>query len=202
MHAGQIVGLAAATAGAAGTAFLYKGSFSLVVPGSYTVNAGLIDEITARNRRRLLLQRIGLGLLMASFVLADIAALIKPTAAVAAASDRAPSIRELRAIKTVAGMPAYDRMVSCRLRIDWSVSTIDTVVMPVPQFDAAPGDQIMQLYFDAPPMPGDTAEEAKNLKQLPARWTIKKGGFIPESGWARDIQFKAPPLASADWLNC
>jgi hypothetical protein len=55
--------------GAAGTAFLFKGSFAFETPSFWGDDQSLRD-MNARNSRRFLLQRIGLALLMASFLCA------------------------------------------------------------------------------------------------------------------------------------
>jgi len=65
----QIVGLLSAVSGAVGTLFLFFGSFAYEQPPAY-MNAEIIGAMTKRNKRRRLLQQIGLGFLMLSFVLA------------------------------------------------------------------------------------------------------------------------------------
>ena len=54
--------------GAGGTACLYKGTFGFESFSPYANNK-LIQEMSARNKRRLLMQRLGLGLLLLSFLL-------------------------------------------------------------------------------------------------------------------------------------
>jgi hypothetical protein len=65
----QIVGLLSAISGAVGTLFLLFGSFAYEQLSPY-VNSKIIGDMARRNRKRQLLQRIGLGFLMLSFVLA------------------------------------------------------------------------------------------------------------------------------------
>ena len=65
----HIVGLLSAVSGAVGTLFLFFGSFAYEQLSPY-VNSKIIDDMAKRNKRRQLRQRIGLGLLMLSFVLA------------------------------------------------------------------------------------------------------------------------------------
>jgi hypothetical protein len=65
----QIVGLLSAVSGAVGTLFLFFGSFAYEQPPAY-MSRELVDGLVKRNKRRQLLQRIGLGFLMLSFVLA------------------------------------------------------------------------------------------------------------------------------------
>jgi hypothetical protein len=65
----QIVGLLSAISGAVGTLFLFFGSFAYEQPSAY-MNAELIGDMVKRNKKRQFRQRIGLGFLMLSFVLA------------------------------------------------------------------------------------------------------------------------------------
>jgi hypothetical protein len=67
--AAQIVGLLSAVSGAVGTLFLFFGSFAYEQLPPYT-NPEIIRDMAERNKRRQFRQRIGLGLLMLSFVLA------------------------------------------------------------------------------------------------------------------------------------
>jgi hypothetical protein len=67
--AAQIVGLLSAVSGAVGTLFLFFGSFAYEQLSPYT-NPEIIRDLAKRNKRRQFRQRIGLGLLMLSFVLA------------------------------------------------------------------------------------------------------------------------------------
>jgi hypothetical protein len=63
----KVLDLVSALAGAGGTAFLYKGTFGFVALTPYSNNQ-MVADVNQGNKRRLLMQRIGLGLLMVSFV--------------------------------------------------------------------------------------------------------------------------------------
>jgi hypothetical protein len=65
----QIVGLLSAVSGAVGTLFLFFGSFAYE-QFPYYANPELIAAVAKRNKKRQFRQRIGLGLLMLSFILA------------------------------------------------------------------------------------------------------------------------------------
>jgi len=73
----KIVGIASALAGAIGSFLLYKGTFGFEAPSPYASNKFLAD-MAARNRRRLILQRVGFAFLMLSFVLGGISVAIAP----------------------------------------------------------------------------------------------------------------------------
>ena len=73
----KIIGIAAALAGALGTSLLYGGTFGFETFGPYT-NPKLVAQMTARNRRRLRLQRVGLAFLMLSFLLGGVSVAITP----------------------------------------------------------------------------------------------------------------------------
>jgi hypothetical protein len=65
----HIVGLLSAVSGAVGTLFLFFGSFAYEQPSAY-MSPQLIGDMVKRNKKRQFRQRIGLGFLMLSFVLA------------------------------------------------------------------------------------------------------------------------------------
>ena len=65
----KIVEIASAVLGATGTGFLYKGTFGFEGFPFYA-NHKRITDMSARNKRRLLMQRTGLTLLLLSFLCA------------------------------------------------------------------------------------------------------------------------------------
>ena len=69
MTAGKILGVASAVAGAVGSLLLNKGTFGFEAPAVY-MSQELVDQMTARNRRRLALQRAGFGRRSVSVVVA------------------------------------------------------------------------------------------------------------------------------------
>jgi hypothetical protein len=69
---GRLINLAAAVLGAIGAIVLFNGSFvyeSFSPMHSRRQRADTVKAQTERNRRRQIMQRIGLGLILASFVL-------------------------------------------------------------------------------------------------------------------------------------
>lgn len=72
MNVTKALNVASAIAGFAGTVLLYQGTFGLVAPGAY-MNTALLAEMKKANDRRQLLQRAGLMLLTASFLLQGVA---------------------------------------------------------------------------------------------------------------------------------
>lgn len=69
------VSIAAATAGVAGTISLFAGSFAYEQLGGYA-DKKLVGDVSRRNKRRSILQRVGLSLILASFVLQGIATIL------------------------------------------------------------------------------------------------------------------------------
>jgi hypothetical protein len=67
----KIFGLLSAVLGAGGTLLLFFGSFAYEGFSPY-INQQMIDAQMKRNKRRQALQRVGLAMLMASFVLAGL----------------------------------------------------------------------------------------------------------------------------------
>ena len=65
-----------------------------------------------------------------------------------------------------------------------------------PRIGATKGDIVVQLLMDVPPPRGEALESTKDLT---ARWIVKNGHAMPDSGWAKQLQNGPPPLM---WLNC
>ncbi len=72
LSAGRILNLASAICGIAGTAALYKGSFAYEQPAMWGSDEGN-KAMYARNRKRQIFQRAGLGLICLSFCLQGVA---------------------------------------------------------------------------------------------------------------------------------
>ena len=75
MRFGTALNLASAAAGAIGTMLLFSGSFAYEQLGGYA-NQALVDKVRARNKRRQTSQRIGLCLLLLSFLLQGAGAVV------------------------------------------------------------------------------------------------------------------------------
>jgi hypothetical protein len=73
MNITKALNIASATVGVAGTVLMYKGTFGLVVPGFYFMDAAGNEATRRANNRRQLLQRLGLALLTISFLLQGVA---------------------------------------------------------------------------------------------------------------------------------
>jgi hypothetical protein len=73
MNITKALNIASATVGVMGTVLMYKGTFGLVVPGSYFMDAAGNEATRKANNRRQLLQRLGLTLLTISFLLQGVA---------------------------------------------------------------------------------------------------------------------------------
>ena len=69
------INLASALCGMMGTWFLFKGSFAFEAPPVW-MNHGMVRTISNRNSRRAIFQRIGLTLLMISFALQALPAVL------------------------------------------------------------------------------------------------------------------------------
>lgn len=73
MTAGNVVGLASAICGVAGTCFLYMGSFALIQPPGFLGSPEATRKVVAKNKQLRRLQRIGLGFLLIGFILQAVA---------------------------------------------------------------------------------------------------------------------------------
>jgi hypothetical protein len=101
-------------------------------------------------------------------------------------------------IPTAAGSSALDRMRACKFLIDTRSSWMELAASDHPNIGARRGDTIVEVFFEAPRVPGDDFR----LNDLVARWVIRGGRPTPESGWASNIQSKRPPIGSDRWENC
>ena len=63
----RMLEIVSALSGAGGTAFLYKGTFGFESLSPYS-SSKIVEGVATRNQRRLRMQRLGLGLLMLSFL--------------------------------------------------------------------------------------------------------------------------------------
>jgi len=72
----KVLDVISALAGAGGTVFLYKGTFGFVALTPYTNNQ-IVRDVADRNKQRLLMQRVGLSLLLVSFLCSLVHAFIE-----------------------------------------------------------------------------------------------------------------------------
>ena len=105
----------------------------------------------------------------------------------------------LNRIRTVTGETVFTRINNCRLRLDRDASWVDVAPIANPQIGARVGDLIIQIVFDAPPIPGN---DPKLYHDLGARWLVRDGKPTPNGGWADWLQNKPAPIGSSSWLNC
>lgn len=116
------------------------------------------------------------------------------------ADDLEPAVKHaLKSIHTVTGESALNRMRSCGISFS-DGSWIEKADYDQPTIEAHKGDLILEVYINVPPMPTD--QQTYIYNDLLARWVIRKGQSIPESGWAKWIQNKPRPLQSISWMNC
>ncbi|GAA0539691.1 hypothetical protein FHS83_003742 [Rhizomicrobium palustre] len=108
------------------------------------------------------------------------------------------------AIPTAAGAPLLKRMESCKMKIHKDTSWIETRNVAWRDYGAKPGDTVLKLVFDVPPVPKQPGPTAPNLPQLNvvAVWVISKGKASPLSTWANALQNRPVPLGYDDSNNC
>ena len=108
------------------------------------------------------------------------------------------------AVPTAAGVPLLKRMDSCKMKIHKDTSWAETRSVAWPDYGAKPGDTVLKLVFDVPPVPKQPGPSAPNPPQLnvPAIWVISKGKATPVSTWANALQNRPVPLGYDDSNNC
>jgi hypothetical protein len=74
---GKVINMSAASLGAVGTLVLFWGSFAVELPGLAPRPPGEMGRTSERNKHRIEPQRIGLALLMVSFILQGIGQIVE-----------------------------------------------------------------------------------------------------------------------------
>lgn len=128
-----------------------------------------------------------------------LSAVIVATPAMATKSEWALIVKELGHAQTPAGISVLERMHDCGIRIQRDTSWAEVATNDTPTVKAKKGDVIVQIVFDAPPLPDDSPGVYKSLNAI---WVASGGTITPRNGWAEQLQNKPPPIGSASWMNC
>jgi len=102
-------------------------------------------------------------------------------------------------IPSAVGISVRGRIENCHIKIQRGTSLIDTRQTALPALGARPGEEILQIAIDVPPLPGD---DASIYKDLSATWIVSDGHARPANGWANWLQNKPQPIGSDVWMNC
>ena len=107
-------------------------------------------------------------------------------------------------IPTAANMSLLKRMENCKMKIHKETSWSETRSVAWQEYGAKPGETILKLVFDVPPVPKQPGPTAPNPPQLnvTAIWLISKGKASPVSAWANVLQNRPVPLGYDDSNNC
>jgi hypothetical protein len=135
-------------------------------------------------------------------IISSLIALLVLASLPAAANDRddwQKLLAALTKIPSADGGTVLSRIRSCGLKIHKSASWSGTEPIAVSQLGARAGDLVVQIVFDAPPLPGDDPTLYHDLSAL---WIVRNGKPLPEGGWADWLQNKPPPIGSISWMNC
>jgi hypothetical protein len=135
-------------------------------------------------------------MLMQIAIAALLASAMSPTAQ---AKHQDPVAAALRSIPSAGGPSVLDRIKACNIRIQREASWIEKEALGISKQKILPGDTILQIVIDVPPLRGDSPALYRDLT---ARWIIRNGKATPASGWADQLQNKKPPIGSLAWMNC
>jgi len=108
-------------------------------------------------------------------------------------------LKALGSIRTAEGMSALDRMKMCGMRIERIPSWTDIAIRDVPEQAIKKDDRMLEVFFTLPRPPGLESDNPDKYRDILARWYVRGGRPIPESGWAENLQNKRAPL---DWMQC
>lgn len=137
---------------------------------------------------------------------AVLAFLLVLPAAAAPVTDWKAVAKTAGAIDTAAGISLTKRMAACKMDIHKDKSWIETRAVAWRDYGAKPGDTVLKLVFDVPPVP--TQPGPASLKPNPpqrnveAIWVISKGKAEPLSAWAKALQTRPVPLGYDASNNC
>jgi hypothetical protein len=113
------------------------------------------------------------------------------------AAGRAQVTAALRYIKTAAGTSALDRMSACGFRIQWKFSWVAPYSLSAnTDMGVRVGDTVISVEFDRP------AADPLLAKDNLARWFVKSGKLVPDTGWAREIQNGPYPINRDGLSRC
>jgi hypothetical protein len=106
-------------------------------------------------------------------------------------------------IPTAANVSLKKRMANCKMEIHRDTSWIETRNVAWPEYSAKPGETVLKLVFDIPPVPPQAGFKANPpQRNVTAIWLISKGKPNPISTWANALQNTPVPLGYDASNNC
>lgn len=139
-----------------------------------------------------------------SILSAVLAAAISVPAFAAPVTDWKEVSKVIDSIPTAAGVTLKKRMANCKMTIHKTDSWMETRNVPWPQYGAKPGETVLKVVFDAPPVPKQPGPHKPNPPQLniEAFWVFAGGKPEPLSSWATVLQKRPVPLGFDASNNC
>ena len=130
--------------------------------------------------------------------LACLAAVSIPAGATSDADWKAIQ-KALDGIQSNANMSVGKRIQKCGIVVLKDKSSIATSDKARPDFDAKPGDTVLQITIQLPAYDKGKPPQEPTL----AVWTIHKNGKPePLSNWAQALQNRTVPVGYDTWMNC
>lgn len=112
--------------------------------------------------------------------------------------------KTLDSIPTAAGVSLKKRIAACKVMVHKDLSSVETLTAPAPQYGAKPGQIVLKLVVDFPPIPKQPGPSLPppQQKNVSVIWVIDHGKATPISAWANALQNRPVPLGYDESNNC
>ncbi len=112
--------------------------------------------------------------------------------------------KAIESIHTAAGVSLMTRMHNCKMAINHHASWLETRNVAWPEYGAKPGETVLKVVFDVPPVPKQPGPSKPNppQKNVEAIWIISHGKATALSAWATVLQDRPVPLGYDASNNC
>lgn len=134
-----------------------------------------------------------------------VAAILAIPSGAAPVTDWKQVSKAIDGIPTAAGVSLKKRMDACKMTIHPEASWMETRAVAWADYGAKPGQTVVKLVFDIPPVPpqpGPGAKPNPPQKNVSAIWVLDHGKATALSTWAKALQDRPVPLGYDASNNC
>lgn len=132
-----------------------------------------------------------------------LAALLAIPSGAAPVTDWKAIAKTIDSIPTAANVSLKKRMANCKMEIHHDTSWMETRNVAWPDYAAKPGQTVLKLVFDVPPVPPQAGYKANPpQKNVTAIWVLDHGKATAISSWANALQNTPVPLGYDASNNC
>lgn len=133
-----------------------------------------------------------------------LAALLALPSGAAPVTDYKQIEKTMDSIQTAAGVSLKKRIAACKVTVHKDASSVETLTKPAPQYGAKPGQTVLKLVVDFPPIPKQPGPSLPQPQQknITVIWIIDKGKATAVSAWANVLLNRPVPLGYDESNNC